>query len=50
MPDVPGADAVRSDAEHADTYDDWYAVWHGSIDGRPTRWSDERRARFDSFV
>jgi acyl-CoA thioesterase-2 len=34
MPAVPQPDALRSYAEIADNYDEWYPVWR-TIDGRP---------------
>jgi acyl-CoA thioesterase-2 len=41
MPDVPPASALRSYAELADDFADWFPVWHRAIDGRPVGWHDE---------
>lgn len=41
MPKVPGPTELKSYAELSETYADWYPVWHGAIDGRPTRWDME---------
>jgi acyl-CoA thioesterase len=35
MPDVPPVSQLRSYAEIADHFEEWYPVWHGAIDGRP---------------
>lgn len=43
MPAVPRPHELRSYSDISDTYADWYPVWHGSIDGRPTRWEPESR-------
>jgi acyl-CoA thioesterase II len=42
MPDVPAPGQLRSYAEVADNYQDWYPVWQGSIDGKPTQWDLEQ--------
>jgi acyl-CoA thioesterase len=39
-PEVPGPGALRGYQDHADNYADWYPIWR-SIEGRPTRWSEE---------
>ena len=39
-PEVPGPDALRSFADLAENYDDWYPLWR-TVDGRPARWSEE---------
>jgi acyl-CoA thioesterase II len=39
MPEVPPPAALRSYAELAEDYADWYPVWR-TIDGKPVRWGD----------
>ena len=41
MPDVPAASELRSYAELADNFEEWFPVWHRAIDGRPIAWRDE---------
>jgi len=41
MPDVPSASQLRSYAELADNFAEWFPVWHRAIDGRPIAWQDE---------
>jgi acyl-CoA thioesterase II len=40
MPAVPRPEALRSYAELAENYDEWFPVWR-TIDGRPVVWSDD---------
>jgi acyl-CoA thioesterase II len=40
MPAVTGAEELRSFAELADDYDEWFPIWR-TIDGRPLAWSDD---------
>lgn len=44
MPAVPPPAQVPSYAERASNYAEWYRVWHNSIDGKPTVWSDAPEA------
>lgn len=40
MPAVVGPELLASYADRAPNYAEWYPVWHGGIDGRPTQWSE----------
>jgi acyl-CoA thioesterase II len=40
MPAVPPPAALRSFAELAENYAEWYPIWR-CVDGKPSRWSDE---------
>lgn len=39
-PEVPAPAALRGYQDLADNYAEWYPIWR-SIEGRPTRWSEE---------
>ncbi len=40
MPDVPRPEQLKSYAELADNYAEWYPVWRHAIDAKPTVWRD----------
>lgn len=41
MPRVPGFAELSSFSELASNFDEWYPLWHGSIEGRPVLWSSD---------